>query len=90
MTDSIPAIACSVYKSGRKEFTYLFLPEGAGFDDVPEALMSVFGKPEFVISLELSPDRELAQEDIRTVMENLAGQGFHLQLPPGESQGDLL
>jgi len=89
MNEPAPTISCSVFKSRQKDYTYLYLPADAAFDKVPEALLKAFGEPEFVISLELSPERELAQENIVTVMNNLAGQGFHLQLPPGEAQGDL-
>ena len=34
------------------------------------------------MSLKLSTDRELARVDVNKVLENLAEQGFYLQLPP--------
>ncbi len=81
---------CSIFRSNRKEYTYLYLPSGKVFKDLPSALQCAFGQPEFVIALELSPERELAREDVNEVMQNLKENGFHLQLPPGDQQGDLI
>jgi uncharacterized protein YcgL (UPF0745 family) len=81
---------CSVFRSTRKEYTYIYLRSGMKFEDLPAALLAVFGPPEFVIELELSAERELASEDVNQVMENLRAAGFHLQLPPGDQIGDLL
>ena len=81
---------CSVVRSSLKDYTYIYLKEGFEFEDLPEALKRVFGKPEFVISLELTPQRRLAYEDIGQVMQNLAEQGYHLQMPPREDATGLL
>ncbi|NND44479.1 MAG: YcgL domain-containing protein [Xanthomonadales bacterium] len=83
-------VSCSVYRSPRRDFTYLYVPADTDFDDLPKALLDAFGTPEFVLSVELTAERELAQEDARTVLQNIAAQGYHLQMPPGEDQGDLL
>ena len=37
-----------------------------------------------VFDLVLTPQRKLAREDIKQVLENLDKQGFHLQMPPPE------
>jgi len=81
---------CSVVRSSLKSFTYIYLLEGHKFEDLPEALRQVFGKPVFVMNLELTPDRKLAYEDVNQVMHNLANQGYHLQMPPGEDATGLL
>jgi uncharacterized protein YcgL (UPF0745 family) len=73
-----------------KDFTYLYLLAGAEYDDLPESLKKVFGEPEFVMNLDLSPDRKLAYEDVNEVMKNLQTQGFHLQMPPQEDATGLL
>ena len=80
---------CSVFRSPRRESTYLYLPEGACFADLPLELRTAFGRPELVLELELTPDRRLATESPREVLDNLRTQGFHLQLPPGEEGGDF-
>mgnify|MGYP000395067258 CR=1 FL=1 len=64
--------------------------ENHAFEDLPVALLRVFGEPAFVMDLELSSNRKLAYEDIHEVMENLADQGYHLQMPPQEDPGGLL
>lgn len=73
---------CYVYRSSRKPDTYIYLPKKDEFDDIPEALMRVFGEPEFALEFELTPERSLAQEDPAEVLQNLEDRGFHLQMPP--------
>jgi len=51
---------CSVIRSPLKDFTYIYLLAGKDYDDLPEALKKVFGEPEFVMDLDLTPDRALA------------------------------
>ena len=75
---------CTVFRSSLKDFTYIYLNAGHDFDDLPDTLREVFGQPEFVMNLELTPERKLAYSDINQVMKNLAEQGYHLQLPPRE------
>jgi uncharacterized protein YcgL (UPF0745 family) len=65
---------------------YLYLDERDDFSKVPDALMSVFGAPEFALEFELSMTRKLAKEDPVEVMRNLESRGFHLQMPPQNEQ----
>jgi len=81
---------CSVLRSSLKDFTYIYLLAGHDYDDLPVALTRVFGEPEFVMDLKLTPDRKLAYEDVNQVMKNLAEQGYHLQMPPQEDATGLL
>jgi uncharacterized protein YcgL (UPF0745 family) len=81
---------CSVFRSNRKEYTYLYLQNGTIFEDLPQTLQAAFGEAEFVIELELSPERKLASENVTEVMQNLKENGYHLQLPPGDQEGDLI
>ena len=81
---------CSVFRSSRKDYTYLYLAEGSKLEDLPDSLISAFGTPEFVIDLQLSPDQQLASEDVHEVMDNLSERGFHLQLPPGDQEDELI
>ena len=76
---------CHIYRSNRKIDTYLYVVKRDDFSDVPEDLLKVFGEPEYSFSFNLTPERELAKEDTTEVLENLANQGYHLQL-----QDDLL
>ena len=81
---------CSVVRSGLKDYTYIYLLAGHDFEDLPVALKNVFGEPEFVMNLDLGPERKLAYEDVNTVMQNLQEHGYHLQMPPQEDVTGLL
>ena len=81
---------CSIFRSSLKDFTYIYILEGQDFEDLPIELTQVFGDPEFVMNLELTPERKLAYEDTNQVMQNLSDQGFHLQMPPTEDATGLL
>ncbi|MCG5501637.1 YcgL domain-containing protein [Ectothiorhodospira lacustris] len=74
-------MTCYVYRSSRKQDTYLYLPVKDDFSSLPDALMNVFGAPVFALEFELTPQRRLAREDAAQVMENLRIRGFHLQMP---------
>jgi len=76
------SLHCWVYRSPRKQEMYLYLADEDAFDKVPQALLERFGEPILVIELELSPERQLAREDVNRVIANLDDQGFHLQMPP--------
>lgn len=71
-----------VYKSRKKQELYLFVRKEGDFSAVPPPLLQSFGPPEFVMRLELAPDRKLARSDVSEVMQKLAAEGFYLQLPP--------
>lgn len=71
---------CFIYKSARREYTYLYLVEKDKFEVVPEALLNVFGLPEFCFEFELTETRQLAQEDTREVIAGLTEKGFYLQM----------
>jgi uncharacterized protein YcgL (UPF0745 family) len=73
---------CFIYKSLKKDQLYLYVDKKDDFSKVPEALFNSFGKMEFVMDLELTPERKLAKEDVEKVMESLNTKGFFVQLPP--------
>jgi uncharacterized protein len=81
---------CSVLRSSLKAFTYIYLADEYAFEDLPVSLRKVFGEPVIVMTLELTPERKLACEDVNQVMQNLAENGYHLQMPPQEDATGLL
>jgi uncharacterized protein YcgL (UPF0745 family) len=81
---------CTVIRSSLKDFTYIYLSEETQFEDLPNSLQQVFGEPEFVMTLELTPERKLAYEDAEKVIQNLHEKGFHLQMPPTDDPTGLL
>ncbi len=75
---------CYVYRSKRKQQTYLFLPEPDNFSGVPESLVTLFGKAEFSFEFELTAERKLVMADAAEVLRNISENGYFLQLPPGD------
>lgn len=73
---------CFVYKGALKPDCYLYLPERDRFGSVPDGLMEQLGTLELVLTFDLYPNRKLAQEDARNVLDSLEKHGFHLQMPP--------
>ena len=73
---------CQVYKSSRQADTYIYLPEGAGIESLPESLRKIFGDPQKVLAVTLEENTQLAQADASQVMRSISERGFYLQLPP--------
>ena len=79
---------CAIYKSRKRLGTYLYVPNKDKFDDVPEVLKDMFGKPELVTVLSLDKHEKLAGVDKQKLIAELEEKGFYLQMPPKED--DLL
>ena len=73
---------CAIYKGPKKIDHYLYVEREDDFSRVPEALLEMLGTLEFVMALELSPERTLAQVDIHLVKTALEDQGYYFQMPP--------
>lgn len=71
-----------IYKSLKKEELYLYLQKKDDFSDIPEPLLNSFGRLEFVMELEITPERKLAREDVNKVLSSLQEKGFFVQIPP--------
>jgi uncharacterized protein YcgL (UPF0745 family) len=76
---------CYVYASLRKPDTYVWMTRRDGLDMLPEPLILLLGELRFVLEVELTPQRKLPHNDTEQVLINLAGCGWHLQTPPGET-----
>ncbi len=73
---------CAVYRSTRKEYTYLYLPDAKeDFASVPETLRKLIEPLEFVMNFDLTPQRKLASEDPQEVLRHLEDEGWFLQFP---------
>lgn len=73
---------CTIYKSSKKLETYLFIEKRDVFEKVPEQLMTMFGKPVLVMTLDLDKRDSLAMADLNKVKQQLTDNGYYLQLPP--------
>lgn len=73
---------CAIYKSPKKDEMYLYIAKRDDFSAVPAELMSVFGKPQFVMLFNLLGEKNLARADKQEVLNKIENEGFYLQLPP--------
>jgi len=73
---------CVIYKSTLKSDHYLYVEKVNDFSRVPETLLDRLQPLEWVMELELTPDRKLAQANVQSVKSQLLQQGFYLQVPP--------
>lgn len=76
---------CAIYKSTKKESTYLYIRHKDQFESIPEQLLKQFGKPIFVTVLDLSKREHLARVSSEIVKKSLEEKGYYLQLPPVEN-----
>jgi len=79
---------CVIYKSPKKEQTYLYVEKRDDFSRVPGALMAMFGTPTLVTLINLATKDKLGIADLSKVKQSLTEQGYYLQLPPPKE--DLL
>ncbi len=73
---------CCIYRSKKKQGSYLYITERNNFEKVPKELMTLLGNPEFSFEFELTEDKKLANADVKDVIQHLRDDGFFLQLPP--------
>lgn len=81
---------CLIYRSEKKEETYLYIKVGLPYEDLPDELHAMFGEPSLVMKLEVGPGTKLAQADSTSVVRALEEEGYYLQLPPQRSVEELL
>lgn len=73
---------CFIYKSNKKDALYLYLDKQDDFSSVPEAILKSIGQPEYVMQLEITPERKLAREKSINVLKGIEENGFFIQMPP--------
>ncbi|WP_455199411.1 YcgL domain-containing protein [Kaarinaea lacus] len=80
---------CAIYKGHKKIDHYLYVEQEGDFSRVPESLLAILGNLELVMTLELGPERTLAQADINQVRHSLREQGYYFQMPPQTTEPPL-
>ncbi|NTX79160.1 hypothetical protein FCL49_00620 [Serratia proteamaculans] len=73
---------CVIYRSSKRDQTYLYVEKKDDFSRVPEDLLKSFGTPQLAMMLSLEGRDKLASADIEKVKEALKEEGFYLQVPP--------
>ncbi len=81
---------CWVYKGERRQNTYLYVCHRDNFQQVPEGLLELLGKLNFVVDVKLDENRKLAQVDAKEVMKQLQADGYYLQMPPGDAKAERI
>lgn len=76
---------CAIYRSTKKQETYLYIDKKQGLDCLPEALLEVFGQPQEAFTMLLREDKKLASVDASKVLASLEEKGYYLQLPPAKN-----
>lgn len=71
-----------VFKSLRTADAYVYLAAREGFDAIPAPVRAKLEPLKFVLDVDLSPPRQLAQVDAEAVRSALIERGFYLQVPP--------
>lgn len=82
-------VNCKIYRCSKQEDMYLYTHEDAAIDDLPDELINLVKKLTHIMDLELTPERNLAREDVTVVIKNLEEKGFHLQMPVNPLTPDL-
>jgi len=75
------SMKCAVYRSNKKDLTYLYLPQEDDMSRVPDSLRKMIEPVERVLEFDLTPDRSLAMENAADVLKQLEEQGWFLQMP---------
>ena len=81
MSNNQDEIECAVYKSKKKDETYVFIPTSTPLSDLPDELLKVLGQAEMVMTLNLTPEKKMARGTAAEVIKSIEKQGFHLQMP---------
>lgn len=72
---------CDIYKSLKKDETYIFVKAETLLSELPDALQKILGPTEMVMTLTLTPGRKMARGTADEIIKSIASQGFHLQMP---------
>lgn len=75
-------IICAIYASTRKDGMYLYMKKDANFDQLPDALKQLFGRPRLAMTMLLDGKKPLAKADVDDVAKQIEEKGFYLQMPP--------
>lgn len=73
---------CVIYRSAKRDQTYLYVEKKDDFSRVPEELMKGFGTPTLAMMLPLDGSKKLAHAELDKVKHALEQDGYYLQIPP--------
>ncbi|WP_318836983.1 MULTISPECIES: YcgL domain-containing protein [unclassified Providencia] len=73
---------CAIYRSPKRDQTYLYIEKKDDFSRVPDELLAQFGTPQFAMLVSLDKREKLANADLAKVKSDLIEVGYYLQFPP--------
>ncbi|EPO2450823.1 YcgL domain-containing protein [Providencia rettgeri] len=73
---------CAIYRSPKRDQTYLYIEKKDDFSRVPDELLAQFGTPQFAMLVSLDKREKLANADLAKVKSDLLEVGYYLQFPP--------
>ena len=71
-----------VFRSSKHDGMYLYVEKSLGLKDIPEELMTRFGKGISAMVMLLTVESKLARANPENVIKGIREKGFYLQLPP--------
>ncbi|WP_392561679.1 YcgL domain-containing protein [Orbus sturtevantii] len=71
---------CYIYRSPKKENSYLYIAKENDFSNVPDILMNVFGKPIFAMKVLLDGKRQFTAGTSQEIENKIKSDGFFLQM----------
>jgi uncharacterized protein YcgL (UPF0745 family) len=79
---------CHIYRCQKKDEMYLYVPyqedRDAALRDLPEGLLKLTGRLDWVMELDLASRKKLARVKVEEVMTSLREKGYFLQMPPND------
>ncbi len=73
-----------VFRSSKHDGMYLYVEKSLGLKDIPEELMTRFGKGISAMTMLLTTESKLARATPENVIKDIREKGFYLQLPPAK------
>ena len=77
------AVSIRVLAGKRKPDTYLFISSETETVDLPAELLLLLGELREVITLDITPEKQLARCTGAEVLQGVTNAGYYLQMPPG-------
>lgn len=71
---------CYIYRSSKKDNSYLYMAKENDFSQVPESLMAVFGQPTFVMKVLLDGKRKFVVGTAQEIEQRIKNDGFFVQM----------
>jgi len=71
---------CYIYRSPKKENSYLYIDTENDFSKVPDVLMNVFGEPILVMKVLLDGKRQFVVGSSQDIEDKIKQDGFFVQM----------